>query len=477
MDKIATKQNQVSSLEIENGNEVNSRSIARTRWKKPSILLNVVNRMKMTNKLPPKNAARERSKKLEDILTGTFRGKITLSNSVNGFIGIALSVLFSIIMTLWPQHNVIGNAKYWYEYMLVIATCYAPIAAANIVFTSFYCMGLELKSVFKPLLFVFMSGASISIVISSLLYVIWVFAIDFKYPMPFQGYLVGFLTWHGMTISLWFQIPKKWRYSPRVRRRMKFAILFLLVISATEVAYKVIRKVFLVIPTSYQWTLFIVLIVIRELHAKVLSILGRKVAEFDDWSIELIGVHFAACRHTLFLAVAISTVATYTTSFVILGIDFITNILLSVMIIYLHKNPSAKSNRWKTNAVMNLVINESVEFIMPIAYILCFLMAYYGPNASILGNVKNDYWQYSAVSNIDDTMKWISIMFAIDFISTIISALLLRIFCKLNILKVYILLQKEMWNVLSVHQCYLVEEVSYSYCLLILLYFCSYFIV
>ena len=96
------------------------------------------------------------------------------------------------------------------------------------------------------------------------------------------------------------------------------------------------------------------------------------------------------------------------------------------------------------------------------AYCLCFLMAYYGPNATILGNVKNGYWQYSAVTNIDTTIMWIGIMFFIDFGSTILSAFLLFHFCKLNIFKMYLLLQKEMWHVLSVHQCYLVEEVCFN---------------
>ena len=459
MDVILKKDNKVTSIEIENDVERNINHAARARWKKPALMLEVVNQFKLTNKFPSTNAARDRSKKLEDILTGKFSENVKLSNLLHGFIGILLSACFGITMTLWPQHNVIKDPQYWYECMLVIATGYAPIAAANIVFSSFYCMGLELKRVAKPLLFVYISGVTVAILLSCLLYVIWVFAIGSIYPMPFQGYLVGFFTWHGMTISLWFQIPTKWREHNLVRQRFKYAILLLFVISATEVAYKGIRKTFLTIPSGYQWSLFIVLVIIREIHAKILAFLGRKVAEFDDWCIEVIATHFAGCRHTLFLAVAISTVATNTTSYVILGIDFVTNILFSIIIIYLHKKPSNSSKRWKTNAIMNVVVNESIEFIMPIAYILCFLMAYYGPNADILGNVKNDYWQYSAVSDIDDTMKWISIMFGIDFISTIISFLLLRIFCKINIFKIYVLLQKEMWYVLSVHQCYLVEEV------------------
>jgi hypothetical protein len=195
----------------------------------------------------------------------------------------------------------------------------------------------------------------------------------------------------------------------------------------------------------------------------MLSSLGKKVAGFDDMSIEVIASHFAACRHTLFLAVALSTVATFTTSLVILATDFFINIGLCLIIMYLGRKTSETARRWRTGMAMNLVINESVEFVIPIAYCICFLMAYYGPNATILGNVKNGYWQYSAVTNINTTIMWIGIMFFIDFGSTIISAFLLFRFCNLNIFKMYLLLQKEMWYVLSVHQCYLVEEVGFIF--------------
>ena len=272
------KENRISPIQIKDKSEIVINPEARTRWQKPAMILKVVNQLKLTNNFPSTNTAKERSKKLEDILTGVFPGKIKLFDLPRGFIGILLSTFFSITMTLWPQHNVIEDPKYWYECMLVIATGYAPIAAANIVFSSFYCMGLELKRVIKPLLFVYISGATITILLSCLLYVIWIFAVDSIYPMPFQGYLVGFFTWHLMTISLWFQIPNTWRKNYLVRKRFKYAILLLFVISATEVAYKIVRKIFLVIPSDYQWSLFIVLIIIRELHAKILSSLGRKIA-------------------------------------------------------------------------------------------------------------------------------------------------------------------------------------------------------
>ena len=100
---------------------------------------------------------------------------------------------------------------------------------------------------------------------------------------------------------------------------------------------------------------------------------------------------------------------------------------------------------------------------MPIAYSICLWMAYFGPNAEIIGNVKNSYWQYSAIKNIDVTLVWIAIMFLVDFGSTVISIVLLRWFCKMNILTMYLQVQKQMWYILAIQQGYLVSEVSIAY--------------
>ena len=51
-------------------------------------------------------------------------------------------------------------------------------------------------------------------------------------------------------------------------------------------------------------------------------------------------------------------------------------------------------------ALKVLVLAETLEFIMPLAYMSCFIVAYYGPNANVLGNVKNGYWHYQATTGI-----------------------------------------------------------------------------
>ena len=40
--------------------------------------------------------------------------------------------------------------------------------------------------------------------------------------------------------------------------------------------------------------------------------------------------------------------------------------------------------------VDGLVLAERIETIIPITYLICFMMAWYGPNSKILGGVKLD---------------------------------------------------------------------------------------
>ena len=44
--------------------------------------------------------------------------------------------------------------------------------------------------------------------------------------------------------------------------------------------------------------------------------------------------------------------------------------------------------------IQGLISTERVEFIVPLTYMIMLLMAYYGPNADIIGNVKLQMWHF-----------------------------------------------------------------------------------
>ena len=93
--------------------------------------------------------------------------------------------------------------------------------------------------------------------------------------------------------------------------------------------------------------------------------------------------------------------------------------------------------------VHELVIGELVNFVVPSCYLLCFLIAYYGPNADIIGDIKNGYWQYSAVGDVMRSISRLCAFWLIDASSLFICMTILWKFCRLNLFKVYAALQIE----------------------------------
>ena len=84
-----------------------------------------------------------------------------------------------------------------------------------------------------------------------------------------------------------------------------------------------------------------------------------------------------------------------------------------------------------------LILTERIETIIPMAYLALMLMAYYGPNAEILGSVKLTIWHYrSSITDINEFVTNLSLLLVIDGSSLVINGILLWKFCNTNVLKV-----------------------------------------
>ena len=109
--------------------------------------------------------------------------------------------------------------------------------------------------------------------------------------------------------------------------------------------------------------------------------------------------------------------------------------------------------------VEELVLTERIETLVPLTYIICFAIAYYGPNAEILGNVKLDLWQYKPILDFGNYMQNLLILFSVDFMSLIMNWIILQTICNINIFKVLKKIQSEFWLIMAVQQAYSLTEV------------------
>ena len=107
-----------------------------------------------------------------------------------------------------------------------------------------------------------------------------------------------------------------------------------------------------------------------------------------------------------------------------------------------------------------LILTERIETIIPMAYLALMLMAYYGPNAEILGSVKLTIWHYrSSITDISEFVTNLSLLLVIDGSSLVINGILLWKFCNTNVLKVMQNQQKLFGYYMLVVEGYLLSEV------------------
>ena len=109
--------------------------------------------------------------------------------------------------------------------------------------------------------------------------------------------------------------------------------------------------------------------------------------------------------------------------------------------------------------IEELVLTERIETLVPLTYMICFAIAYYGPNAEILGNVKLDLWHFKPVLDFGNYMSNLFILFVVDFMSLVINGIILQTTCNINILKIFQNIQSEFWLIMAVQQAWNLIEV------------------
>ena len=112
------------------------------------------------------------------------------------------------------------------------------------------------------------------------------------------------------------------------------------------------------------------------------------------------------------------------------------------------------------SAIRELIVSEHVETVMPITYFVCFLSDFYGPNAEVLGGVKFDGWHFKAVNNIDKFCTNLLFFFFIDMCSLVFSTIALWTCCKINLVRAYYQILRELWIIMAVQTSFSMLMVS-----------------
>ena len=189
------------------------------------------------------------------------------------------------------------------------------------------------------------------------------------------------------------------------------------------------------------------------IFGKIMNKIVGQDNERANFSLEAqINVHFRLMSATYLLR---ARNATFVSTVVV---DILLQIIMTYQIIKWHKKVTVDQNeilkKKKRKAVLNLVLVELCEGLVPMAYALSFSMAYYGPNAELLGNVKSEYWQYEAVEDVSGTFLVMLCLFIMGIVCLALSSSILWIFSRVNLFEEFCSVMQKYWYILAMKLAY-----------------------
>lgn len=108
---------------------------------------------------------------------------------------------------------------------------------------------------------------------------------------------------------------------------------------------------------------------------------------------------------------------------------------------------------------MQVIINEKSS-LHSLTYMALITIAYYGPNAGLLGNVQLAIWHFERpIDDIGAYVFNVFLFFAVDLLSLVVNAVILWKVCNINLLKKMKKLQHCFWHVFAITEAFLMIEV------------------
>lgn len=361
----------------------------------------------------------------------------------------------------WPMKDPIAHPENWWECMLQCATIWTCVTAVYVTSIAYSILLGDFGLLpIKAFLIVCALGSTSVLLLWCGYYAVWVLALGLPYPGPWHGAIAGIGSLASMSCSVWITFPRAWRQDAAFRRKMPWMLAHFFAVVCVILVYWGVMVVFAIARDAfpeYQWLLTFAIPLVKEGGVHAVLAIGRRAAGRSDKMTDLVLQHLVVCNHTLFISVCMTSVASATSMYLLLGLDSAGNILLGVKVWRLHGAEGEKKRAACVEALMGMLLSEISELILPLAYLACFLVAYQGPNAEVLGNVRANRWQYSAVTDLDAAIEGTLLMITLDAVSLVMTSIALKCLCGINMWQIFLYMSKELAVPMVVQQVWVMQ--------------------
>ena len=413
------------------------------------------------------------AKNRKNLLIETFgnfmRKKIKLRNLPICFLILSSSILLSFPTILLPQHDGIKAPDYWYELMVNVNLTFNLSWVLAVFYDGKKILKIPSIATLAPCLRLYFASVLSFDVIYYISHLTWTRVFGYNYPIPFAN-LAVYLSSFVFLVTLWYEFPERLRADKTERNRIFAYILCYLWYAIVGLQKNGLRMMFVKIPLRLQWFMAIILPIYRKFNMWVMNnIVARWVSGTSKKDLLIAKSYvniYMNCNYALFIAISIGSTASITTSYCILTVEFIINLKNCWKIINL--NRSKEKNRLarqklkekQQEAIVMLALTEILEILVPLAYTMTFVIAYFGPNAEILGNIRNEYWQYHEIRYPAKILFTIFQMFCFDTASAIIGGMLLWNFSNVNLWKEFNKVLTSFWPLIALRIAQITSKVK-----------------
>ena len=367
--------------------------------------------------------------------------------------GLAMSAL-----TLIPRHNSILDQTYWYEMIFPVAFARFMWAAVKVLDLD-VLIGKDKLSLISLLLKIFFTSFLIHVTLFCSIYLIWTRIQGHNHPYPQVGTVCFLPTMIIGILSTPFLLPSKVFEEEDFKRKMKMFILYDFCWFMDSFARIFLGFMFDQLAYTYaQWIIAILVLICQSCTAFVITkVIHRLIGSENERANILVAVttnfSYGFFVTTLMADASIATV------FWMEALEILIQFNMTYQIFKLHKKLNLYGNETinseKRKAVVDLVLTELCEGLIHLAYIIGFVMAYYGPNAKLIGNVGNGYWHYQAVDDVSHTFRVMFGLFAMDLICLLLNSIIVWTKCHINIFQEFCYVLQKYWPVLVLKLTYI----------------------
>ena len=354
-----------------------------------------------------------------------------------------LCVLSFLSLTLIPYHNVILCPFYWYESIFMhvlggIPSCFGLIVVQ-------VKMMMEYQEITRPTIFFkfFLPLAVIHTLAHGLVHLVWSFGLGYNDPIPFSLGIDFYVTVLAAWVIIWYLFPQDIRskstFPDRFRAYVYYMLWATILPLQISIIFESVKEFCNFINYDAHWIIAFLLFLMKKMSDSIMVNFLAKVTLSEKISVVkgLVTIE-NGCIFKSFTLMLIGSKTDAITGYCFLAISVLLNMKFLLDIIHVHRPNGGDANHIETSrnrkqeVLTTLMLNETLDLSTTIAYVASITIAYYGPNAGIIGNVQNSYWQYDAIDSFPDYLTGMSYSILVDISCGVVTLIALKYFCNIN---------------------------------------------